>query len=41
MTDELDRKLILELQKDGKKGYVDLAGGLGVVEGSQVLATVI
>ena len=34
MTDELDRKLILELQKDGKKGYVDLASGLGVVEGT-------
>jgi len=34
MTDELDRKLVLELQKDGKKGYVDLASGLGVVEGT-------
>ncbi|MFQ6115108.1 MAG: Lrp/AsnC family transcriptional regulator [bacterium] len=34
MTDELDRKLIQELQKDGRKGYVDLASGLGVVEGT-------
>jgi len=34
MTDELDRKLILELQKDGRKGYVDLASELGVVEGT-------
>ncbi len=34
MVDELDRKLILELQKDGRKGYVDLASGLGVVEGT-------
>ncbi|MFQ6122470.1 MAG: Lrp/AsnC family transcriptional regulator [Dehalococcoidales bacterium] len=34
MMDELDRKLILELQKDGRKGYVDLASKLGVVEGT-------
>jgi len=34
MNDELDRKLIQELQKDGRKGYVDLASELGVVEGT-------
>jgi len=34
MIDALDQKLILELQKEGRKGYVDLASELGVVEGT-------
>jgi DNA-binding Lrp family transcriptional regulator len=34
MIDELDRQLILELQKDGRQQYVDLARKLGVVEGT-------
>jgi len=32
--DELDLKLIGELQKSGRQGYVDLAKVLGVVEGT-------
>lgn len=34
MYDELDRKLIQELQENGRKSYVDLASNLGVVEGT-------
>ncbi len=34
MLDELDKKLILELQKDGRKNYTELASILGVVEGT-------
>lgn len=34
MIDELDRKLIQELQKGGRQGYVALAKMLGVVEGT-------
>jgi Lrp/AsnC family transcriptional regulator for asnA, asnC and gidA len=34
MIDELDRKLIQELQKSGRRGYVELAKELGVVEGT-------
>lgn len=34
MIDELDRKLIQELQKSGRQSYVDLARMLGVVEGT-------
>ena len=34
MIDELDRKLMLELQKDGRQQYVDLSRKLGVVEGT-------
>jgi Lrp/AsnC family transcriptional regulator for asnA, asnC and gidA len=34
MIDELDRRLIEELQKSGRQGYVDLAKVLGVVEGT-------
>ncbi|MFB0556877.1 MAG: Lrp/AsnC family transcriptional regulator [Dehalococcoidia bacterium] len=34
MIDELDRKLMQELQKSGRQGYVDLAKVLGVVEGT-------
>jgi len=34
MIDELDRRLIQELQKSGRQGYVDLAKVLGVVEGT-------
>jgi Lrp/AsnC family transcriptional regulator for asnA, asnC and gidA len=34
MIDELDRKLIQELQKSGRQGYVALAKMLGVVEGT-------
>lgn len=34
MIDELDRKLIEELQKSGRQSYVDLAQILGVVEGT-------
>ncbi|MCL0058199.1 Lrp/AsnC family transcriptional regulator [Dehalococcoidia bacterium] len=34
MIDELDRKLIQELQRSGRQSYVDLARMLGVVEGT-------
>jgi DNA-binding Lrp family transcriptional regulator len=34
MIDELDRRLIQELQKNGRQGYVSLAKTLGVVEGT-------
>ncbi len=34
MDDELDKELIQELQKDGRKGYVDLASELNVTEGT-------
>ncbi len=34
MIDALDRRLIQELQKRGRQGYVDLAKMLGVVEGT-------
>lgn len=34
MIDELDRKLIVELQENGRKGYVALAKKMGVVEGT-------
>ena len=34
MDDELDKELIQELQKDGRKGYVDLASKLNVTEGT-------
>ncbi len=34
MVDSFDMKLIHELQKDGRQSYVDLAGKLGVVEGT-------
>lgn len=34
MVDDLDLKLIQELQKNGRESYVDLAGRLGVVEGT-------
>jgi Lrp/AsnC family transcriptional regulator for asnA, asnC and gidA len=34
MIDELDRRLIQELQKRGRRGYVELAKELGVVEGT-------
>ncbi len=34
MIDEFDRRLIQELQKSGRQGYVDLAKVLGVVEGT-------
>jgi len=34
MYDELDQKLIQELQKNGRESYVDLAKRLGVVEGT-------
>jgi len=34
MFDELNRKLIQELQKSGRQGYVALAEMLGVVEGT-------
>jgi Lrp/AsnC family transcriptional regulator for asnA, asnC and gidA len=34
MIDELDRSLIKELQKKGRRGYIDLAKMLGVVEGT-------
>jgi Lrp/AsnC family transcriptional regulator for asnA, asnC and gidA len=34
MIDALDRKLIQELQKSGRRGYVELAKELGVVEGT-------
>jgi len=32
--DELDQKLILGLQKDGRRTYMDLASALGVTEGT-------
>jgi hypothetical protein len=35
MIDALDRKLIQELQKSGRRGYVELAKELGVVEGTK------
>lgn len=34
VIDELDRRLMLELQKDGRQQYADLARKLGVVEGT-------
>lgn len=34
MIDDLDRKLIIELQENGREGYVKLAKKLGVVEGT-------
>jgi len=34
MIDELDQRLIQELQKSGRRGYSDLAKALGVVEGT-------
>ena len=34
MVDDLDRKLIQELQKNGRQSFVDLARRLGVVEGT-------
>ena len=34
MVDDLDLKLIQELQKDGRQNFVDLAVRLGVVEGT-------
>lgn len=34
MIDELDCKLMQELQKNGRQGYVDIAKMLGVVEGT-------
>ncbi|MCL0029776.1 AsnC family transcriptional regulator [Dehalococcoidia bacterium] len=34
MIDELDRKLIQELQRSNRQSYVDLARMLGVVEGT-------
>jgi len=34
MVDELDRKLMMELKKSGRQGYVALAKMLGVVEGT-------
>ncbi|MCL0095925.1 AsnC family transcriptional regulator [Dehalococcoidia bacterium] len=34
MIDELDRKLIQELQRSSRQSYVDLARMLGVVEGT-------
>jgi len=34
MVDELDHKLIAELQRNGREGYVELARKLGVVEGT-------
>jgi Lrp/AsnC family transcriptional regulator for asnA, asnC and gidA len=34
MIDELDRKLMMELQKSGRQSYVDIASTLGVVEGT-------
>jgi Lrp/AsnC family transcriptional regulator, regulator for asnA, asnC and gidA len=34
VLDVIDQKLTLELQKDGRKSYVDLARKLGVVEGT-------
>ena len=34
MIDELDRKLMMELQKGGRESYVNIASTLGVVEGT-------
>jgi Lrp/AsnC family transcriptional regulator, regulator for asnA, asnC and gidA len=34
MIDEIDRRLMMELQKDGRIPYADLARKLGVVEGT-------
>jgi Lrp/AsnC family transcriptional regulator for asnA, asnC and gidA len=34
MIDELDQKLMMELQKNGRQGYVHLAKVLGVAEGT-------
>ena len=34
MIDDLDRKLIIELQENGREGYVNLAKKTGVVEGT-------
>ncbi len=34
MIDELDKKLIVELQENGRKGYVTLAKKVGMVEGT-------
>jgi len=34
MVDELDRRLMQELQRDGRRSYVELAEMLGVVEGT-------
>ncbi|MCL0104903.1 AsnC family transcriptional regulator [Dehalococcoidia bacterium] len=34
MIDELDRKLIQELQRSNRQSYVDLARMLGVVKGT-------
>lgn len=34
MIDKLDRKLIEELQKDGRKSYTELASKLGITEGT-------
>ncbi len=34
MIDDLDRKLIIELQENGREGYVSLAKKMGVVEGT-------
>ena len=34
MIDDFDRRLIQELQKNGRQSYVDLARRLGVVEGT-------
>jgi len=34
MIDELDRKLMMELQKSGRESCVDIASTLGVVEGT-------
>jgi Lrp/AsnC family transcriptional regulator for asnA, asnC and gidA len=34
MIDNLDKKLVLELQEDGRRSYVELANKLGVTEGT-------
>ena len=34
MIDKLDRKLIEELQQDGRESYTELAGKLGITEGT-------
>ena len=34
MVDELDRKLMMELQKSGRQSWLDIARPLGVVEGT-------
>jgi DNA-binding Lrp family transcriptional regulator len=41
MIDALDRKLIQELQKSGRRGYVELAKELGVVEGTVLQAKLV